>query len=323
MSFLKGVFGKKDSKNPYVLLKEKALQTSAQELHLSQTTEMPKVFGMLMEQDLGPGSYTLVAFGEGSVSIYWSSGGGVIGAGEHEVVRNAAAKWLELAQQTYAKGNPGQGVSSPNVVLFVWRGFQGDRFIRSTPQELASPNNPLHEMYDAAQQVIAHIRHIEEARSEAAQKSVVENPNRLKSLQRTAAELKVKPSLEAPTIYGLTIEQDLGSLGVGTVAAFTQGTVSMFWGPRKYAFIDPQFAATHDAARAWLAIGQSSYKVGSLGLGGYDPNTVLFVWKGFEGDRFARATLEELGSPTHPLFALYNAAQELTTEIRELDAELQ
>ncbi|MBL4575724.1 MAG: hypothetical protein JKY51_06460 [Opitutaceae bacterium] len=58
----------------------------------SNPDEMPwlkgkKVWAVMMETGFPESAYTLIASADGSASIYFSNGGGIIGAGEHENVR--------------------------------------------------------------------------------------------------------------------------------------------------------------------------------------------------------------------------------------------
>src|SRR5262245_49833724 len=55
------------------------------------------VVAVLMETGYPEAVATLVAVSDGSVSLYFSNGGGIIGAGEHAPVRSVAAKFLASA----------------------------------------------------------------------------------------------------------------------------------------------------------------------------------------------------------------------------------
>lgn len=66
--------------------------------------EMPSLKGkpiwaVLMETGLDDAGYTLVAVADGSASLYFSNGGGLIGAGEHENVRPQSLKLVEAAKE--------------------------------------------------------------------------------------------------------------------------------------------------------------------------------------------------------------------------------
>jgi len=165
MGVLKNLFGKKESVNPYPMLKARSLATTAQDLNLAPTDKMPAVFGMLMEQNMGAASVVLLAFAEGSVSLYFSNGGGIIGAGEHATVRKPALDWIALAQTTYSIGSPNQKSIGPGEVQFTWRGFAGNVFASAREEEIQSESHPLYPMYAAGQNVITEIRKMDEARS--------------------------------------------------------------------------------------------------------------------------------------------------------------
>jgi len=57
------------------------------------------VFAVLMESGFPEGAYTLVAAFDGSASLYYSSGGGLIGSGEHANVRPEALKVVKMAEE--------------------------------------------------------------------------------------------------------------------------------------------------------------------------------------------------------------------------------
>lgn len=70
-------------------LRERALAVAALELGLAPTAARPRVWGVVMETGHAEGGATLVVFAEGTTSLYFSNGGGIIGAGEHAIVRTA------------------------------------------------------------------------------------------------------------------------------------------------------------------------------------------------------------------------------------------
>ena len=56
------------------------------------------VFAVLMESAFPEGAYTLVAAFDGAASLYYSNGGGLIGAGEHANVRPESLKVVKMAE---------------------------------------------------------------------------------------------------------------------------------------------------------------------------------------------------------------------------------
>ena len=80
--------------NPYADLRLLALSLTADQIGVTPTAEHPRVFGAVMEIGLEEGSATLVALHDGTVSMYLSSGGGIIGGGGQEAVWAAALEFL-------------------------------------------------------------------------------------------------------------------------------------------------------------------------------------------------------------------------------------
>jgi hypothetical protein len=80
-------------------LRNLALAVDAATLGLRPTTSHTRVWGVLMETGYPEGVATLVAFGDGTASLYFSGGGGIIGAGEHAAVREAIHAFLQEADE--------------------------------------------------------------------------------------------------------------------------------------------------------------------------------------------------------------------------------
>ena len=88
--------------NPYDQLRSMALTVEPRSIGISPTGDAPHVFGVVMDLGMERGNATLVAFADGAVSLYYSSGGGMIGAGEHETIRSAAHRLLAVANTDIA-----------------------------------------------------------------------------------------------------------------------------------------------------------------------------------------------------------------------------
>jgi len=113
-------------------LRQHALTVSAADLGLGPTADRPQVWGVVMETGYPEAVATLVVFGEGSTSLYFSNGGGVIGAGEHAAVRAAGEILLASAEQyldgfTVTAATPLPGVGQ---VRFYLRTFTGTLRLR-------------------------------------------------------------------------------------------------------------------------------------------------------------------------------------------------
>ena len=86
------------SQNPYELLRSMALNTSATQLGLTLPEAPTTAYGVIMDMGVGRGTATLVAFSTGDTSLYISTGGGVIGAGQDPSVRQSAIALIQSVQ---------------------------------------------------------------------------------------------------------------------------------------------------------------------------------------------------------------------------------
>lgn len=59
-----------------------------------------RVWGVVMEAGYPEAVATLLMLADGTVSLYFSSGGGMIGLGDHEEIANAAQRLIALAANT-------------------------------------------------------------------------------------------------------------------------------------------------------------------------------------------------------------------------------
>jgi hypothetical protein len=83
--------------NVYNDMRNMALNTTAEKLQLSLPKNALKVFGVVMDWDLGEGIATLVSFETGDASMYLSTGGGTIGGIGHKNVVHAAKEFVAKA----------------------------------------------------------------------------------------------------------------------------------------------------------------------------------------------------------------------------------
>jgi hypothetical protein len=75
----------------------------AAELGLSPTAALPHAWGILMETEHSGSVASLAVFAEGTSSLYFSTGGGVLGSGKRENVRDASRTFLASAESNLAR----------------------------------------------------------------------------------------------------------------------------------------------------------------------------------------------------------------------------
>jgi hypothetical protein len=106
--------------NPFEELRNIALNATADQLGLQITEDLTKVYGIVMDWDIGNGVVTTVSYETGDASMYLSSGGGVIGGGQHDNVRAVVGPYIKLGQGYLGKATKTETTPLPdkNCVRF-------------------------------------------------------------------------------------------------------------------------------------------------------------------------------------------------------------
>lgn len=84
--------------NAFEGLRNMAFTATPEQLGLSLPTDKTIVYGIIMDWEMGGATATTVSYQTGDASLYLSSGGGVIGGGQHQNVNSAAKQFVTLAQ---------------------------------------------------------------------------------------------------------------------------------------------------------------------------------------------------------------------------------
>lgn len=89
--------------NAFEGLRNMAFSATPEQLGLSLPTDKTVVYGVIMDWEMGGSTATTVSYQTGDASLYLSSGGGVIGGGQHQNVNSAAKQFVSLAQTFFEK----------------------------------------------------------------------------------------------------------------------------------------------------------------------------------------------------------------------------
>ena len=128
---------------------------------LKQAGATPGAAAAVMDWNVGGGAGTLVAFHDGAVSLYFSSGGGIIGAGMHDQIRAPATQFHPLLSQNADLLSPTTEYSlppAPKVVFWLVRNDATLRSAASDPEQLAGLENPFSAVHACAQATISALR---------------------------------------------------------------------------------------------------------------------------------------------------------------------
>ena len=142
-----------------------ALNIKAEEVGLTKDIYPYEVYGVLMETGFENESFTLLVIADGTTSLYFSNGGGIIGAGMHDNVKKASSMLLSVANHFRPKTKPVSDFPYPSngEVKFYFMGRNGVTSYSAKEEDLAENNDPLSKLFHVSHMVISEIRKVEEA----------------------------------------------------------------------------------------------------------------------------------------------------------------
>jgi hypothetical protein len=151
----------------YRKLRLQALETVPEERGL--TAEPGKPFGALME--IGMSSVvTLVCFADGDASLYYASGGGMVGGHGHENVRKSAQWFIALARKAlpFMTLTDAYPQPEPDMVRFYVMTPQGVFTVETDRESLSNPASDLSGLYFSGQEVVTQMREAQEQKAKPA-----------------------------------------------------------------------------------------------------------------------------------------------------------
>jgi hypothetical protein len=147
-------------------LRNQILDLDPRAAGVAPSAARPEVWGGLMDMGYPDRRWaTLVVVGDGTVSLYTSTGGGTIGAGAHETVAVAAEQWLSALQV-------GLGLlpligpadlPGPDRVVIRALTFDGHRSVEAAKADLGYGRHPASALFHSAHEVLTQMRLIEES----------------------------------------------------------------------------------------------------------------------------------------------------------------
>jgi hypothetical protein len=143
----------------YIGLRQQVLHLTPDQLGNGAFADAP-ILALLMETGYPEAVATLVAVVDGTSSLYFSNGGGFIGAGTHAAVAEASRRWLETGQEFLPQLSEITDPPLPTEGLtqFVAVTREGLRGAVAQEEELGEDRHRLSPLFYAAQDVITQIR---------------------------------------------------------------------------------------------------------------------------------------------------------------------
>ena len=166
LDWLRRLFGKsprvprlpndRSPRGVYSSLRHEALSYSrAVEIGLPEPPPHSPAWGVIMEIGTSDYTSTVVAFGDGSTSLYVSSGFVVIGGGEHENVREANSKFIQTANQLHQHLEPCESYPLPEAGRTRFYAFTDSGILTADAPEddLGNVRHPLSSLFHAGHAV--------------------------------------------------------------------------------------------------------------------------------------------------------------------------
>ena len=114
-------------RNVYIGLRQQILTLAPATVGLAPSPLHPHVYGGLMEMGIGDAVATLVVVADGTTSFYFSTGGGIIGAGVHETVKGPSKAFLAALERHMGELSPDPSEQTPSAGMIYLRALTFDR----------------------------------------------------------------------------------------------------------------------------------------------------------------------------------------------------
>ncbi len=150
---------KSSEQNPYDNMRNMAFSIKSEQLDLNEF-DKNDVYGIISEMDINGATATVVTFITGDTSLYLSTGGGFIGAGQHESVREIVKKYVKNGQKYLGKGMfiEKSNLPSKGMTKFNFLTNTGIYCIEKKTSELESGKSEFSNLFMEMNEIITQIR---------------------------------------------------------------------------------------------------------------------------------------------------------------------
>lgn len=150
---------KQTKQNPYTDMRNMAFSATSVQLGLD-SIDQNEVYGIISEMDVDGGSVTVVTFATGDTSLYLSSGGGFIGAGQHDSVQEIVKRYVNNGQKYLEKSTKIEKLDLPKsgMANFNFLTKNGIYSISESLSKLESRKSEFSNLFAELNEVINEIR---------------------------------------------------------------------------------------------------------------------------------------------------------------------
>jgi hypothetical protein len=147
----------------YVLLRESVFAANPDSIGIVEGAGAGDVWGVVMESGYPETVASLVVLADGTVSLYFSNGGGMIGLGSHEGPQRASRALLEMAPQFLEFCHPTSKCPLPRREHVRFSLFLQEVTLTAEARDadLGADNHPLSPLFHVAHELITEIRKVD------------------------------------------------------------------------------------------------------------------------------------------------------------------
>ena len=151
--------------NPYEGLKRLAYSADYNQLNLPDANGKEVLYGVLMDWDYeGKAIITLVSFKTGDLSLYFSTGAMMLGAGEHSDANRASKEFVQKAETLLPRASSADTAltSEQGMLKFYLLTTKGKYTIKDKMENIYNNTSPLSSMFEEGDKLITLIRTTQE-----------------------------------------------------------------------------------------------------------------------------------------------------------------
>ena len=148
------------NENAFEGLRKMAFTATPEQLGLSLPADKTVVYGIVMDWEMGGATATTVSYQTGDASLYLSSGGGVIGGGQHQNVNSAARQFVSLGQTYLDKATKTEttGLPTTDQVKFYFLTNKGKFVGQDNMKNFENNSSEWLKLFEEGNKVLTELR---------------------------------------------------------------------------------------------------------------------------------------------------------------------
>jgi hypothetical protein len=153
-----------DPSPTYLKLRSRIFSLNPTELGLAPSSQAPRVWGVLVEMGYEVGTASLVSLADGTTSLYYSTGGGMLGSADYQALADASKAFVSQAENYLVHMSFADDFPLPQAgqVRFILLTYSAAYSAEVPEKLLVSGDHPLSPLFQLAQQTLALIRQLAE-----------------------------------------------------------------------------------------------------------------------------------------------------------------